>query len=72
MSIEVKVNGITATNPLEFLTAKGNLFTKFRLASTPRYKINGEWKNGKTQWFTIKAWERMLKIYYRQLKVIKY
>lgn len=56
-SIDINVSGIVATQPTQITTTKGDAFTRFRLASTCKFRSpNGEWKNSKTHWFTVKAW----------------
>lgn len=59
-SIDVNVSGIVATQPVQVSTSKGVSFTRFRLASTCKFRLNtGDWKSGKTHWFTVKAWGKM-------------
>ncbi|QPK94538.1 single-stranded DNA-binding protein [Actinomyces sp. zg-332] len=56
-SIDINVSGIAATQPTQITTSKGVAFTRFRLASTCKFRSpNGDWKNSKTHWFTVKAW----------------
>lgn len=59
-SIDVNVSGIVATQPIQLSTSKGGSFTRFRLASTCKFRSpSGDWKSSKTHWFTVKAWGRM-------------
>ncbi len=59
-SIDITISGVVASQPLVFSTTGDVAFTRFRVASTCKFRsINGEWKNAKTQWFTIKAWSKL-------------
>ena len=52
--------GWVATEP-KIYTGVGNTpFTSFRMASTRRYfdRAAGAWVDGRTEWFTIKAWRQ--------------
>lgn len=53
----ITVVGWAATTPKQVVGA-GVPFASFRLASTPRRRDSrtGEWGDGKTEWFTVKAW----------------
>ncbi|UNX54027.1 single-stranded DNA-binding protein [Georgenia sp. TF02-10] len=57
--VEIIVHGNVGGSPT-FYTAKdgGKEWCHFRVGATPRYlnRATGEWQNGDTQWFTVKAW----------------
>jgi single-strand DNA-binding protein len=40
-------------------TFGGHQVATFRVASTPRRWAQGEWQQGPTNWFTVKAWRRL-------------
>lgn len=52
--------GWVATEPKHYIGAGTNAFTSFRMASTRRYydRVAGAWVDGRTQWFTVKAWRQ--------------
>jgi single-strand DNA-binding protein len=56
--VTVTVQGNAGSTPALHLNAAKNLeWTTFRVASTRRYvNENGEWTDGATLWFTVKAW----------------
>jgi single-strand DNA-binding protein len=39
--------------------APGTQVASFRVGSTPRRFRNGQWENGPTAWFTVKAWQAL-------------
>lgn len=39
--------------------AQGTPYVSFRVASTPRYFKEGEWRNGETSWFTVNCWRTL-------------
>jgi single-strand DNA-binding protein len=59
--VTVTLAGFMGTNPKLFTSPTGNDFTSFRIASTTRYldRTRGEWVDGRTIWFTVKAWRAM-------------
>ena len=56
--VTVTVSGNVGSTPaLHVNTAKNLQWSTFRMASTRRYRgENGEWTDGATLWFTVKAW----------------
>jgi single-strand DNA-binding protein len=56
--VTVTVSGNVGSTPALHLNAAKNLqWSTFRVASTRRYvNENGEWTDGATLWFTVKAW----------------
>jgi len=56
--VTVTVSGNAGNTPALHLNAAKDLeWTTFRVASTRRYvNENGEWTDGATLWFTVKAW----------------
>jgi single-strand DNA-binding protein len=56
--VTVTVSGNVGSTPaLHLNTAKNLQWSTFRMASTRRYvNENGEWTDGATLWFTVKAW----------------
>ncbi|KRC37459.1 single-stranded DNA-binding protein [Oerskovia sp. Root22] len=59
--VTVTLAGFMGTSPKLFASPTGNDFTSFRIASTTRYldRTRGEWVDGRTIWFTVKAWRGM-------------
>ncbi|MFF3066339.1 single-stranded DNA-binding protein [Oerskovia sp. NPDC057915] len=59
--VTVTLAGFMGTTPKLFTSPTGNDFTSFRIASTTRYldRSRGEWVDGRTIWFTVKAWRAM-------------
>ncbi|MHA7132618.1 single-stranded DNA-binding protein [Oerskovia turbata] len=59
--VTVTLAGFMGTTPKLFTSPTGNDFTSFRIASTTRYldRARGEWVDGRTIWFTVKAWRAM-------------
>ncbi|MBD5787219.1 single-stranded DNA-binding protein [Cellulosimicrobium terreum] len=57
--VTVTLSGFVATSPTLFPSETGNDFTSFRMAQTRRYldRERGEWVDGRTVWFTVKAWK---------------
>ncbi|MFC7021518.1 single-stranded DNA-binding protein [Promicromonospora thailandica] len=57
--VMVTVSGFVGNNPaLHVNPAKDRQWTTFRVASTRRYvNDDGEWTDGRTLWFTVKAWQ---------------
>lgn len=58
-SLELTVSGWVANNPEIIHTSKGKPVTVFRLMHTPRFSSNGEWKDGRTMTFSVKAWSHL-------------
>lgn len=57
--VMVTVNGYVGTKPLLYRSeATGAEWTSFRVGSTRRVvnRTTGEWSDGPTLWFTVKAW----------------
>ncbi|MFD6138621.1 single-stranded DNA-binding protein [Promicromonospora sp. NPDC060271] len=56
--VMVTVSGNVGSDPaLHVNTAKNLQWSTFRMASTRRYRgENGDWTDGATLWFTVKAW----------------
>jgi single-strand DNA-binding protein len=56
--VTVTVSGFAGNTPALHLNAAKDLeWTTFRVASTRRYvNDNGDWTDGATLWFTVKAW----------------
>jgi single-strand DNA-binding protein len=56
--VTVTVSGFAGNTPALHVNAAKDLeWTTFRVASTRRYvNENGEWTDGATLWFTVKAW----------------
>ncbi|MFI6423565.1 single-stranded DNA-binding protein [Promicromonospora sp. NPDC050880] len=56
--VMVTVSGFVGNNPaLHVNPVKEREWTSFRVASTRRYvNEDGDWTDGKTLWFTVKAW----------------
>ncbi|HEY5518474.1 MAG TPA: single-stranded DNA-binding protein [Cellulomonas sp.] len=52
--------GWVATEPKRYVGAGAIPFTSFRMASTRRYfdRAQNAWVDGRTEWFTIKAWRQ--------------
>lgn len=52
--------GWVATEPKHYTGAGTTPFTSFRMASTRRYfdRAQNAWVDGRTEWFTIKAWRQ--------------
>ncbi|WP_454729065.1 single-stranded DNA-binding protein [Cellulosimicrobium protaetiae] len=59
--VTVTLSGFVATTPTLFRSQSGNDFTSFRIAQTRRYldRERGEWVDGRTLWFTVKAWKHV-------------
>lgn len=56
--VTVTVSGNVGSTPALHVNAAKNLqWSTFRMASTRRYRgENGDWTDGATLWFTVKAW----------------
>jgi len=55
--VYVTVTGWVAKDPELRVTADKTEWTSLRVASTPRRRrADGEWTDGKTEWFEVKAW----------------
>ena len=60
MSDTIVIRGFTASNPTLAALPNGVPVVSFRLASTPRWQdATGTWKEGTTNWYTIKAYRRL-------------
>ncbi|WP_123307446.1 single-stranded DNA-binding protein [Cellulomonas sp. PhB143] len=58
--VTVTLAGFVGTTPRLFTSQNGTAFTSFRIAATRRYldRARGEWTDGRTLWFTVKAWRQ--------------
>lgn len=58
--VTVTVSGFAGNDPTLYSNGtKNREWTTFRVASTRRYvNENGEWTDGATLWFTVKAWRQ--------------
>lgn len=56
--IEITVQGRLGADPLRRVGANGSVWATFRLGSSPGYRDaqTGLFKDGRTEWFTVKAW----------------
>ncbi|MFD1719862.1 single-stranded DNA-binding protein [Georgenia deserti] len=55
--IEVCISGNVGTEPTRVVVNSGSSYARFRLATSPRFRgADGEFRDGETQWFTVKAW----------------
>jgi single-strand binding protein len=60
VSDTIVIRGFTASNPTLAALPNGVPVVNFRLASTPRWQdATGTWKEGTTNWYTIKAYRRL-------------
>jgi len=58
---QLTITGNLVTDPELRYTPQGNAVTRFRIASTPRFRDNstGEWKDGESLFLTCQAWRQM-------------
>lgn len=63
MDVNVTLAGFVGTTPKLFTSQTGTPFTSFRVASTKRYldRTSNAWVDGRTIWFTVKAWRQPAK-----------
>lgn len=56
--IEITVRGRLGADPLRRVGANGTVWATFRLGASPSYRDaqTGLFKDGRTEWFTVKAW----------------
>ena len=54
----VTLNGRVGSE-VQLQDAGGQALATFRVASTPRRRKDGEWGDGDTTWFKVKAWRRL-------------
>lgn len=56
--IEITVQGRLGADPVRRVGASGNVWATFRLGSTPtsRDPHTGAFRDGRTEWFTVKTW----------------
>lgn len=54
----ITITGWVANDPYINKVDASTRFVSFRVGSTPRYfdRSKDEWADGKTEWFTVKAW----------------
>lgn len=49
-------------------TSNGHQIANFRIATTPRRLREGQWHDGPTSWFTVKAWNRLAQHLHASIK----
>ncbi|PFG38584.1 single-strand DNA-binding protein [Georgenia soli] len=56
--IQIAVRGWMGSDPVRHVGPSGVTLAMFRVGSTPRLRdrTTGEFRDGETQWFTVKAW----------------
>ncbi|MCK6210579.1 single-stranded DNA-binding protein [Georgenia sp. EYE_87] len=56
--IQITVRGWMGSDPVRHVGPTGVTLAMFRVGSTPRLRdrATGEFRDGETQWFTVKAW----------------
>ena len=56
--IQISVRGWMGSDPVRHVGPSGVTLAMFRVGSTPRLRdrTTGEFRDGETQWFTVKAW----------------
>jgi single-strand DNA-binding protein len=56
--IQIAVRGWMGSDPVRHVGPTGVTLAMFRVGSTPRLRdrATGEFRDGETQWFTVKAW----------------
>lgn len=56
--IQIAVRGWMGSDPVRHVGPTGVTLAMFRVGSTPRVRdrTTGEFRDGETQWFTVKAW----------------
>jgi len=54
--LDLVVQGVLGTNPAVTRTSAGRAYCYFRLATSPSYRTSDGWQDGRTIWFTAKAW----------------
>ena len=56
---QVTVRGFVGKTPTLLISPRGTKYTRFRLGTTPRVRdaATGEWRDGATDWFTVKVWK---------------
>jgi len=56
--IQITVRGWMGSDPVRHVGPTGVTLAMFRVGSTPRLRdrTTGEFRDGETQWFTVKAW----------------
>lgn len=56
--IQITVRGWMGSDPVRHVGPSGVTLAMFRVGSTPRLRdrTTGEFRDGETQWFTVKAW----------------
>ncbi|WP_193312897.1 single-stranded DNA-binding protein [Georgenia subflava] len=59
--IKVTVRGFVGSEPVRHVVPSGKTFARFRVASTSRIRdsATGEFRDGDTVWFTVKAWKEL-------------
>lgn len=55
----ITVNGWVGTTPERREVAGGAVVTSFRVAHQSRRMKDGEWVDGPTTWYTVKAWRQL-------------
>ena len=57
-SSDITVFGRIGTEPVLRTSAAGRPWISFRVGATPRYRgEDGQYRDGTSQWFTVKAWD---------------
>jgi len=59
--IQITVRGWMGSDPVRHVGPTGVTLAMFRVGSTPRLRdrATGEFRDGETQWFTVKAWREL-------------
>lgn len=59
--IQITVRGWMGSDPVRHVGPSGVTLAMFRVGSTPRLRdrATGEFRDGETQWFTVKAWREL-------------
>jgi single-strand DNA-binding protein len=55
----ITITGNLVDEPELRFTPAGTAVARFRVASTPRYQQNGQWKDGDTLFLTCNAWRQL-------------
>lgn len=56
--IEITFHGNAGDSP-RFWDTRSRPFARLNVACTPRIRQDGEWTDGPTQWFQVKAWGKL-------------
>jgi single-strand DNA-binding protein len=68
--IQISVRGWMGSDPVRHVGPTGVTLAMFRVGSTPRLRdrVTGEFRDGETQWFTVKAWRELAENVIHSLK----